>query len=222
VLADQQHHVYAERREIMESHPGARRKLIQDMLCEVIGAEVAAATRQGAVTESFWRGISTIYPATVTAQALATQRGCAAGELPPDYVTDQVIADARRVLARREAELGKAEMAEEVKRGRLHTSRFPDRTFTQTEADLGSAVMRNLEKRLTLSAIDRSWRDHVVAMDSLLHAISARSPGGPPLAEYRREAGALFSAMRDKVRKDIIGALFQARVERAPSGYAAR
>jgi len=181
VLADQQHLVYAERREVLVA--GALRERIQAMLGEVIRAEVAAAAKRGAVTQQLWGELSRLYPLQVTPEVLAAQRGCGAGQLPPDYIAEKVTTDAREAYARRDAQVG-------------------------------SVAMRELEKRVTLSVIDRAWREHLQGMDDLLRAIQARSAGGlVPLPDYRREAAQLFSAMRDEVRKDIIRYLFSLSVE---------
>ncbi len=53
--------------------------------------------------------------------------------------------------------------------------------------------MRELERRVVLSVIDRRWRDHLYEMDYLKDGIGLRAMAQrDPLVEYQREGFALF------------------------------
>ena len=56
--------------------------------------------------------------------------------------------------------------------------------------------MRELERRVVLSVIDRRWRDHLYEMDYLKDGIGLRAMAQrDPLVEYQREGFALFQNM---------------------------
>ena len=60
--------------------------------------------------------------------------------------------------------------------------------YQQREEQLGSPAMRELERRVVLSVIDRRWRDHLYEMDYLKDGIGLRAMAQrDPLVEYQRE-----------------------------------
>jgi preprotein translocase subunit SecA len=81
------------------------------------------------------------------------------------------------------------------------------RRYTSREAEIGPDVVRELERRVVISVLDRAWREHVQAMPELLNAISMRTAGDAALAEYRREATLAFNQMRRAASKEIVRTL---------------
>ncbi|MEX2532626.1 MAG: preprotein translocase subunit SecA [Nitriliruptoraceae bacterium] len=78
----------------------------------------------------------------------------------------------------------------------------------------GEDVMRELERRVILSVIDRKWRDHLYEMDSLRDGIGLRAVGQrDPLTEYQREAYNSFVAMMGGVKEEATGFFFRVPVE---------
>lgn len=78
------------------------------------------------------------------------------------------------------------------------------------EAQLGERLMRDAERRALLSAYDRAWREHLAAMSDLSSSVMIRAAGGPPsLAEYRRGAAALYSAMTGQIGRYALSLLFR-------------
>ncbi|MEO7123318.1 MAG: preprotein translocase subunit SecA, partial [Lacisediminihabitans sp.] len=74
---------------------------------------------------------------------------------------------------------------------------------------LGEPAMRELERRVVLSVIDRRWRDHLYEMDYLKDGIGLRAMAQrDPLVEYQREGFSLFQTMMDQIREESIGFLF--------------
>ena len=64
------------------------------------------------------------------------------------------------------------------------------------EQQLGEPAMRELERRVVLSVIDRRWRDHLYEMDYLKDGIGLRAMAQrDPLVEYQREGFALYQQM---------------------------
>lgn len=91
--------------------------------------------------------------------------------------------------------------------------------YDRREAELGEAVMRELERRVVLSVIDRRWRDHLYEMDYLKDGIGLRAMAQrDPLVEYQKEGYSLFQSMMGQIREDATGFLFnlEVQVQQAP------
>jgi preprotein translocase subunit SecA len=74
--------------------------------------------------------------------------------------------------------------------------------------------MRELERRVVLSVIDRRWRDHLYEMDYLKDGIGLRAMAQrDPLVEYQREGFALYQQMMGQIREETVGFLFNLEVE---------
>ncbi len=86
--------------------------------------------------------------------------------------------------------------------------------YERRESQLGEAAMRELERRVVLSVIDRRWRDHLYEMDYLKDGIGLRAMAQrDPLVEYQREGFALYQSMMGSIREEAIGFLFNLEVE---------
>ena len=73
--------------------------------------------------------------------------------------------------------------------------------------------MRELERRVLLSVLDRKWREHLYEMDYLREGIGLRAYSQrDPLVEYQREGFDLFSAMMDSIKEESVGYLFNVEV----------
>jgi len=74
--------------------------------------------------------------------------------------------------------------------------------------------MRELERRVVLSVLDRRWREHLYEMDYLQEGIGLRAMAQrDPLVEYQREGFQLFSAMMDGIKEESVGFLFNLEVQ---------
>ena len=86
--------------------------------------------------------------------------------------------------------------------------------YEQRELELGSEVMRELERRVLLSVTDRKWREHLYEMDYLQEGIGLRAMAQrDPLVEYQREGFDMFSAMMDAIKEESVGFLFNLEVQ---------
>ena len=86
--------------------------------------------------------------------------------------------------------------------------------YSQREENLGSEVMRELERKVLLSVLDRKWREHLYEMDYLQEGIGLRAMAQrDPLVEYQREGFDLFAAMMDAIKEEIAGYLFNIDVQ---------
>ena len=86
--------------------------------------------------------------------------------------------------------------------------------YDRRTEQLGEPAMRELERRVVLSVIDRRWRDHLYEMDYLKDGIGLRAMAQrDPLVEYQREGFALYQQMMGSIREESIGFLFNLEVE---------
>jgi preprotein translocase subunit SecA len=86
--------------------------------------------------------------------------------------------------------------------------------YDQREEDLGSEVLRELERRVLLSVLDRKWREHLYEMDYLQEGIGLRAMAQrDPLVEYKREGFDMFGAMMDAIKEESVGFLFNLDVQ---------
>ncbi|MGA0865851.1 MAG: preprotein translocase subunit SecA [Candidatus Nanopelagicaceae bacterium] len=89
-----------------------------------------------------------------------------------------------------------------------------DRAYTEREKTLTPTVMRELERKVMLSVLDRKWREHLYEMDYLQEGIGLRAMAQrDPLVEYQKEGYDLFVAMMDAVKEETIGYLFNVEVK---------
>lgn len=86
--------------------------------------------------------------------------------------------------------------------------------YESREAQLGSDIMRELERRVVLSVLDRKWREHLYEMDYLQEGIGLRAMAQKdPLVEYQREGFDMFNAMMDGIKEESVGYLFNLEVQ---------
>jgi preprotein translocase subunit SecA len=77
--------------------------------------------------------------------------------------------------------------------------------YAHKELNIGSQVMRYIEKEVMLRTLDQHWREHLAAMDYMRQGIYLRSYAQKnPKQEYKREAFELFSAMLDRIKFDTL------------------
>ena len=95
--------------------------------------------------------------------------------------------------------------------------------YDAREQMLGEQTMRELERQVWLTVLDRKWRDHLYEMDYLREGIGLRAMAQrDPLVEYKREGADMFDAMRDAFQEEVVGYLFhiQVQTQDLPSGGA--
>ena len=88
------------------------------------------------------------------------------------------------------------------------------KAYEAREAEVGSEVMRELERQVMLSVLDRKWREHLYEMDYLREGIGLRAYSQrDPLVEYQREGFDMFNAMKEGIREETVGFLFNLEVQ---------
>jgi len=85
--------------------------------------------------------------------------------------------------------------------------------YEKRQAELGEGVLRELERKVLLSVLDRKWREHLYEMDYLQEGIGLRAMAQrDPLVEYQREGYELFSAMMDGIKEELASLVFNVQV----------
>ena len=104
-----------------------------------------------------------------------------------------------------------SELHEETLRARILEEM--ERAYEEREAQVGSEVMRDLEKRIMLYVLDTQWKEHLAAMDYLRQGIHLRGYAQKnPKQEYKREAFEMFSQLLERIKHDVIVLLAKVEV----------
>ena len=86
--------------------------------------------------------------------------------------------------------------------------------YDRREQELTPDLMREFERRVVLSVLDRKWREHLYEMDYLREGVSLRGYGQrDPLIEYQREGYDMFTAMMEGIKEESVSTLFNAQVQ---------
>ena len=85
--------------------------------------------------------------------------------------------------------------------------------YDKRQSELGAEVLRELERKVLLSVLDRKWREHLYEMDYLQEGIGLRAMAQrDPLVEYQREGYELFAAMMDGIKEELASLVFNVQV----------
>jgi len=184
VMNKQREVVYSERREVLE---GADIKdLVRKFLDETVTAYVDAATATGVAEQ--W-DLETLWVALK-------------GLFPISFTSGELLNEIG----------GASALDSEFLLDRILTD--ANLAYEKRESDLSSTVMRELERKILLSVLDRKWREHLYEMDYLQEGIGLRAMAQrDPLVEYQREGFDLFTAMMDAIKEELVSYLFNAEVQ---------
>ncbi|HLS24721.1 MAG TPA: preprotein translocase subunit SecA [Beutenbergiaceae bacterium] len=184
VLNRQREVVYEERRRVLEGEDLAEQ--VQGFIDEVITGMVTAATASGVPED--W-DLEQLWTDLKTVY--------------PVSITIEDVEDEAGNRTRVTAEQLITELTSDAKLA-----------YAQREADLGEQVMRDVERRVVLSVLDRKWREHLYEMDYLKEGIGLRAMAQrDPLIEYQREGYDLFQAMNEAIKEEVVGFLFHVEVK---------
>ncbi|GAA1779574.1 preprotein translocase subunit SecA [Actinomadura chokoriensis] len=185
VLNRQRKVIYAERRKVLEGEDLSEQ--IRGMIDEVVAGYVAGATGEGFAED--W-DLDKLWKAFK--------------QLYPISITveDLVEGDDGDISG-----LDAETLAERIRED-------AQAAYAKREEELSSDVMRELERRVILSVLDRKWREHLYEMDYLQEGIGLRAMAQrDPLVEYQREGYDMFNAMLDGIKEESVGYLFNLEVE---------
>jgi preprotein translocase subunit SecA len=80
--------------------------------------------------------------------------------------------------------------------------------YQQKFAVIGDENLNRVQNFIYLQVIDRSWKNHLLAMDHLKDSVSLRGYGQrDPLQEYKREAFRLFETLMGRIHDETTKAL---------------
>ncbi len=86
-------------------------------------------------------------------------------------------------------------------------------TYQRKEEVVGIEMMRNFEKGVMLQTLDSLWKEHLAAMDYLRQGIHLRGYAQKdPKQEYKRESFAMFAAMLESLKYEVISVLSKVQV----------
>ena len=90
--------------------------------------------------------------------------------------------------------------------------------YETREKQVGSEVMREIEKFVWLQTIDRLWIDHLDAMDDLREGVGLRGYGQQdPLVEYKKEAFGSFERLMNTIDAEVVRRVFRVQVANQPA-----
>jgi preprotein translocase subunit SecA len=183
VMNRQREVIYGERRLVLEGEDISPQ--VQTFLADTLVAYVAAETSQGYGED--W-DLDRLW------QALKLV-------YPISFTTEELIARAGSRAAI-DSEFLSAQILEDA-----------TVAYEKRQSDLGAEVMRELERKVLLSVLDRKWREHLYEMDYLQEGIGLRAMAQrDPLVEYQREGYELFSAMMDAIKEELASLVFNVQV----------
>ncbi|MDR7343240.1 preprotein translocase subunit SecA [Pantoea alhagi] len=103
------------------------------------------------------------------------------------------------------------ELHEETLRERILTQAHEE--YQRKEEVVGTEMMRNFEKGVMLQTLDSLWKEHLAAMDYLRQGIHLRGYAQKdPKQEYKRESFAMFAAMLESLKYEVISTLSKVQV----------
>lgn len=88
-------------------------------------------------------------------------------------------------------------------------------TYEKKESEIGSGMMRYIEKMIMLQVVDTQWKDHLLGMDHLKEGIGLRGYGQrDPLTEYKKEAFDVFAEMTDRIAIETLSRIFKIQIRK--------
>ncbi len=87
-------------------------------------------------------------------------------------------------------------------------------SYAEKEQLVGAETLRQIEKAVMLQTLDTQWKDHLAQMDYLRQGIHLRGYAQKnPKQEFKREAFAMFSAMLNSIKDEVVKTLSRMHVQ---------
>jgi preprotein translocase subunit SecA len=191
VMNQQRTVVYAERRRVLEGENLSDQ--VQNMIIDVVTAYVDGATAEGYSEDWDLEKLWTGLGQLYPVGVSWQDIVEEHDDIDRDLLVEVLTADALEAYARREDEI--------------------DRIAPE-------GGMRELERQVVLSVLDRKWREHLYEMDYLKQGIGLRAMAQrDPKIEYKREGYEMFTSMMEGIREESVAFLFNLTIhveEQAP------
>lgn len=85
--------------------------------------------------------------------------------------------------------------------------------YAQREKEIGSSLMRQIERAVLLRAIDSLWIDHLYSMERLRESVRLQGYGQKdPLVEYKREGYNHFQKLLLDIQKTVVTSIFKVQI----------
>jgi preprotein translocase subunit SecA len=139
-------------------------------------------------------------------------------DFPEEWDLDTLVAQMQSLYGtditvdelREEVELNRESLQEEFVEDALDA-------YAEKEQELGSELMRDVERYIILAVVDQRWRSHLDSMDYLREGVHLRAfAQKDPLVEYRAEGHAMFEELGRTIREEVVLTLFHAQIELQP------
>ena len=86
--------------------------------------------------------------------------------------------------------------------------------YNKKEEEIGSGLLRNLEKYILFEVVDNKWREHLKALDGLRESIYLRAYGQrDPVTEYKIISSQIFEEMISNIKEQTTSFLFKVAVK---------
>lgn len=190
VMNEQRKVIYSERRRILEGED--HREQVQTMVDDVVGAYVEGATAEGYAEDwdldELWSALRTLYPIQLDPKEVVGENEFGErDDISAEELREILVGDAHAAYATREKEI---------------------------ESIAGEGAMRQLERTILLTVLDRKWQDHLYEMDYLREGIHLRSMAQrDPVVEYQREGFDMFTGMLEGLKEEALGFLYNVQVQ---------
>ena len=80
-----------------------------------------------------------------------------------------------------------------------------EQVYAEREQAITPEIMRFVERRMMLGAIDRQWIDYLTAMDELRQSIMLQAYAQKdPLVEFKRQSFTMFGALKENITRDVV------------------
>ncbi len=134
-----------------------------------------------------------------------------------DWDLDTLIAEVNSIV-RLSDEFTPAALATMTPDGILDAvTQFADDAYEDKEEELGSEIMRALERMVMLRSIDSLWVEHLTATDDMRQGIGLQAYAQTdPLVAYKREAHDMYQQLLANIRNQVTRAIYHVELAGTP------
>lgn len=189
VMNKQRETIYRRRRKIQENNDIKAQvaQMIEEEVDDLVGVHTADDDERSWNVKEIYETIHALFPI--------------------DEQTRLAINDIQKVA-------GDAQQDREARAAlRWYLRDLAQKAYEKREQEITAPVMRQVERAITLQAIDSLWVGHLDTMDRLRQSVSLRGYGQKdPLVEYKRDGYDLFTNLLRDIRKTTVFGMYHVQV----------
>jgi preprotein translocase subunit SecA len=196
--------IYKKRRDILAAENSKEKilEMIESEIEQVVLFHTASEQEGDWDLEEIYEVVGTIFPVAKEVRIKMDDIRRWAGDKAHDAAVRTRIIEYLMELARKAYETLEKNIAEQA---------------TKLSQD-GGKMMRQIERGLTIRAIDTLWVDHLSAVDYLRTGIGLRSYGQrDPLVEYKRETYRMFQELLHYINKEVVYSIYKVGLSAEPA-----